>query len=65
MILRCSRAGSVGGRPLNSAVRPHQLCGWRYTSLTYNQHMQTFIESKLFTRLVNEYLSEDEYAALH
>jgi hypothetical protein len=26
--------------------------------------MLTFIETRLFTRLVNEYLSDDEYAAL-
>jgi hypothetical protein len=26
--------------------------------------MQSFIETKLFTRLVQEYLSDDEYSAL-
>lgn len=26
--------------------------------------MQTFVETKLFTKLVREYLSDDEYAAL-
>lgn len=27
--------------------------------------MYTFIETKLFTRLVDEYLSDEEYSALH
>ncbi|HVL68041.1 MAG TPA: type II toxin-antitoxin system RelE/ParE family toxin [Vicinamibacterales bacterium] len=31
--------------------------------MTYN-HMQTFVETRLFSRLVQEYLSDDEYAAL-
>jgi hypothetical protein len=33
------------------------------TSLTYNP-LWTFVETALFTRLIAEYLSDDEYAAL-
>ena len=39
-----------------------RLC--RTTSLTYNQSVLTFIETKLFTRLVHNYFTDDEYAAL-
>lgn len=36
-----------------------------HTSLTYtHSSVLTFVESKLFTSLVHEYLSDDEYAAL-
>ena len=36
-----------------------------HTSLTYtHSRVLTFVESKLFTSLVHEYLSDDEYAAL-
>lgn len=31
--------------------------------MTYNQ-MQTFVETRLFTTLLQEYLSDDEYGAL-
>lgn len=31
--------------------------------MTYNS-MLTFVETALFTRLIDEYLSDDEYAAL-
>jgi mRNA-degrading endonuclease RelE of RelBE toxin-antitoxin system len=33
-----------------------------YTSLTYILPLFTFVETKLFTRLVSAYLSEDEYS---
>ena len=32
--------------------------------MTYTMRLVTFIETKLFTRLVSEYLNDDEYAAL-
>jgi mRNA-degrading endonuclease RelE of RelBE toxin-antitoxin system len=32
--------------------------------LPYNAPVYTFVETKLFTRLIDEYLSDDEYAAL-
>jgi len=32
--------------------------------MTYIQPMISFVETKLFTRLVQEYLSDDEYRAL-
>ena len=32
--------------------------------MPYNYYMHTFIETKLFTRLVQEYLSDQEYAEL-
>lgn len=35
-----------------------------YTSLPYSHHMFTFVETHLFTRLVGEYLSDDEYRGL-
>ena len=35
-----------------------------YTALPYSQSMFTFIESPLFTRLVGQYLSDEEYRAL-
>ena len=35
-----------------------------YPSLTYIDSVLTFVETKLFTRLVQQYLSDDEYAAL-
>jgi mRNA-degrading endonuclease RelE of RelBE toxin-antitoxin system len=35
-----------------------------YTSLTYISPVLTFVETRLFTQLVSEYLSDDEYAAL-
>lgn len=34
------------------------------TSLTYSLSMISFVETRLFTRLVQEYLSDDEYGAL-
>ena len=39
-----------------------RLC--RTTSLTYNGSVLTFIETKLFTRLVQNYFTDDEYAEL-
>ena len=35
-----------------------------YTSATYSQSFFSFVETKLFSRLLDEYLSDDEYAAL-
>ncbi len=35
-----------------------------YTAVPYNQLMVSFIETKLFTRLVQEYLTDDEYREL-
>jgi hypothetical protein len=35
-----------------------------YTSATYSQDMFIFVETRLFTRLVGEYLDDDEYLAL-
>jgi len=32
--------------------------------MPYNIAVYTFVETKLFTRLIDEYLSDDEYAAL-
>lgn len=32
--------------------------------MPYTQAVYTFVETKLFTRLIDEYLSDDEYAAL-
>ena len=32
--------------------------------MPYNQAVYTFVETKLFTRLIDEYLSDDEFAAL-
>lgn len=32
--------------------------------MTYNSPMISFVETKLFTRLVQEYLSDDEYSRL-
>ena len=32
--------------------------------MPYNESMFSFVETKLFTRLVQEYLSDDEYAQL-
>lgn len=32
--------------------------------MTYNMSLFTFIETKLFSRLVSDYLSDDEYALL-
>ena len=32
--------------------------------MTYNHRMISFVETKLFTRLVQEYLSDDEYSEL-
>ena len=32
--------------------------------MPYNPAVYTFVETKLFTRLIDEYLSDDEYAAL-
>lgn len=32
--------------------------------MTYNRQMISFVETKLFTRLVREYLSDDEYSRL-
>ena len=32
--------------------------------MPYNHTVYTFVETKLFTRLIDEYLSDDEYAAL-
>lgn len=32
--------------------------------MTYNDGMISFVETKLFTRLVQEYLSDDEYSRL-
>lgn len=32
--------------------------------MPYNAAVYTFVETKLFTRLIDEYLSDDEYAAL-
>ena len=38
--------------------------GCSYTSLTYRPPMISFVETRLFTRLVQEYLSDEEYGAL-
>ena len=32
--------------------------------MPYNAAVYTFVETKLFTRLIDEYLTDDEYAAL-
>jgi DNA-binding sugar fermentation-stimulating protein len=32
--------------------------------MPYTQRVYTFVETKLFTRLIDEYLSDDEFAAL-
>jgi mRNA-degrading endonuclease RelE of RelBE toxin-antitoxin system len=32
--------------------------------MPYNHAVYTFVETKLFTRLIDEYLSDDEFAAL-
>ena len=32
--------------------------------MPYNKHVYTFVETKLFIRLIDEYLSDDEFAAL-
>ncbi len=35
-----------------------------YTAMTYGKKTYSFIETKLFSRLVDEYLSDEEYASL-
>ena len=35
-----------------------------YTAKPYNTRMLSFVETRLFTRLVQEYLSDEEYLAL-
>lgn len=35
-----------------------------YTALPYNLQMFSFVETRLFTKLVVEYLSDDDYAEL-
>ena len=32
--------------------------------MPYNSFVRSFVETKLFTRLVQQYLTEDEYATL-
>jgi len=53
--------------PRKPVVQPFFHAGWggfaHYTSQTYTWHM-LFIEAPIFTRLVNNYLDDDEYAAL-
>jgi len=49
--------------PLRPGRTPRPLDSPRYTSLTYTA-IQTFIETKLFSTLVQKYLSDDEYSAL-
>jgi hypothetical protein len=36
----------------------------RTPALPYNSSVYTFVETKLFTRLIDEYLSDEEFAAL-
>ena len=36
----------------------------KYTSLTYTFGVFTFVETPLFSRLVSEYLTDEEYSAL-
>jgi hypothetical protein len=37
----------------------------RYTALPYNGKMVSFIQTRHFTRLVQEYLTDAEYRKLH
>ena len=50
---------------LTGGREPHQFAILAYyTSKTYNASMFSFIETKLFSRLVGEHLSDDEYVEL-
>jgi hypothetical protein len=52
------RASGASGRNPTSAPLEH------YTSLPYITSTYTFVETKQFSRLVGEYLSDDDYASL-
>ena len=55
--------GSPASRKNNETTLPRD-GAWLYTALPYNHLVFTFIETRLFTRLVQEYLSDDEYTSL-
>ena len=62
MRAQAALAGDGIGRSWPPLVPDKLLCG--PTALPYNELMVSFVETKLFTRLVQEYLTDAEYREL-